>query len=211
MVNETPRKRLDADERTVFATRSAEPQLTITEERADPIGVLVGGQPGAGKIEPRYRNWCCLQMILAACSWLTRTLSVRVCPTMITVVAAGGSDTPEIAYQDAGAIAFSMTNLAIEGRRNVLVDGTLANTDRAVASATRFREAEYTVEFHGMAVHLDPSHARTYSRREAEIQTSLSGYGRATDDQFHHDAVKGYRNTVETFYQAEIRRSDCPL
>lgn len=48
-----------------------------------------------------------------------------------------------------------------------------------------------------MAVDPDLSHARTYSRREAEIASSPTSFGRGVGDQFHDDAVSGLVSTIK--------------
>jgi hypothetical protein len=172
--------------------------LGRTAPREEPTAILTGGQPGSGK------------------SYITRSVGVRfegvgglvvidpdeirpTLPYMKSRIEAGDLDVPDVANVDAGTIAYQMVQIAKRERRNVLVDGTLQNTGRAVGLAEEMREARYGVEFHGMAVYPDLSHARTYTRREEQIEESPTGFGRGVSDEFHDQAVRGYSHTVDTF------------
>lgn len=172
--------------------------LGRTAPREDPTAILTGGQPGSGK------------------SYITKSVGVRfegvgglividpdeirpTLPYMKSRIEAGNLDVPDVANVDAGTIAYQMVQIAKQERRNVLVDGTLQNTQRAVGLAEEMRQARYGVEFHGMAVYPDLSHARTYTRREEQIEESPTGFGRGVSDEFHDQAVRGYSLTVETF------------
>ena len=165
-----------------------------------PRAVLTGGQPGSGK------------------SYIVNSVGVEfegmggvikidpdeirpTLPYMAERIAAGNLDIPNAANIDAGTIAYQMVQIAKEHRRNIVIDGTLQNTSRALDLAGEMRKAEYHVEFHGMATYPDLSHARTYSRREEQIAQSPTGFGRGVSDEFHDQAVKGFGLTVEMFQQ----------
>lgn len=188
----TPRQQVE------HAMRLMERQLTRTSPVAAPRAVLTGGQPGSGK------------------SYIVRSVGVQfegvggavvvdpdeirpTLPYMKERIERGDLDIPGVANVDAGTIAYQMIQIAKREKRNVIVDGTLQNTGRAVDLADELRKAEYGVDFHGMAVYPGLSHARTYKRREEQIEESPTGFGRGVGDEFHDQAVKGYGLTVETF------------
>lgn len=163
-----------------------------------PKVVLTGGQPGSGK------------------SYIVRSVGVEfegmggavvidpdeirpTLPYMKEQIARGDLAIPNEANVDAGTIAYEMVQIAKGERRNLIIDGTLQNTKRAIDLATEMKDAGYDVQFHGMAVYPDLSHARTYTRREEQIAESPTGFGRGVSDEFHDQAVDGYRNTIEAF------------
>ena len=173
-------------------------ELKRSQAVDSPQAILTGGQPGSGK------------------SYIVRSVGVQfegrggvvvidpdairpTLPYMAERILAGNLDIPDAANTDAGTIAYQMIQIAKLEHRNVIVDGTLQNTKRAVDLADELRAADYKVDFHGMAVNPDLSHARTYSRREEQIAESPTGFGRGVSDEFHDQAVKGYGITVETF------------
>jgi predicted ABC-type ATPase len=188
----TPRQQME------HAMRLMERQLPRTSPMDRPRAVLTGGQPGSGK------------------SYIVRSVGVQfegmggavvvdpdeirpTLPYMAERIAKGDLDIPGVANVDAGTIAYQMIQIAKREKRNVIVDGTLQNTGRAVDLADELRKAEYGVHFHGMAVYPGLSHARTYKRLEEQIEQSPTGFGRGVSDEFHDQAVKGYGLTVETF------------
>ncbi|RYF30123.1 MAG: hypothetical protein EOO38_32655, partial [Cytophagaceae bacterium] len=168
---------LSGEERDKLARSLLEVQLDRTKAVEQPEATLTAGQPGSGK------------------SVVVRSISVQYeerggaitidpdairpnIPYMRDRIAKGDLSIPDAAYQDAGTIAAAMMKLGAEANRNIIYDGTLANTFYARQNADYLRDAGYRVEIHAMAVDPDLSHARTYSRREAEIVTSPTGFGR---------------------------------
>lgn len=193
-------KPMDDLQRTAHARQLMADELARTREVARPVAILTGGQPGSGK------------------SYIVRSVGVEfenlggivkidpdevrpTLPYMKSRIAAGDLEIPDAAYSDAGTIAYKMIQVAKAERRNVVIDGTLQNTDRALGLADEMAKAGYEVQFRGMAVHPDLSHARTYTRREEQISKSPTGFGRGVGDDFHDQAVEGYRKTIEAFQQ----------
>lgn len=192
-----PKPLTDAEQKA-HAARLIEPDLIHSFAVPNPRAVLTGGQPGSGK--SYIVNSVGVQfeglggVIVIDPDAIRPTL-----PYMKERIAAGNLDIPDAANIDAGTIAYQMVQIAKEQHRNVIIDGTLQNTGRALDLAGELRAASYNVEFHGMAVNPGLSHARTYSRREDQIANSPSGFGRGVGDDFHFQATKGYAATVEAF------------
>jgi predicted kinase len=189
---------LSDQERAALAQSIADVELANAPAVDQPRALLTGGQPGSGKtvLVDELASQFPDGVVVVDPDEIRPQL-----PYMEDRMARGELAIPPAADVDAGAIAYQVVQAAIEGKRNVLVDGTLKNTDNALSLATQLRGAGYTVELHGMAVYPDLSHARTYGRREAEIATSVSGFGRGVDDAYHHAAVHGYAVTVATVYE----------
>lgn len=191
-------RQLTQAEQRRHASELMRAQLAESQAVDNPQAVLTAGQPGSGK------------------SYIVKTVGVRfeghggvvridpdairpTIPYMKERIERGDLDIPDAAYADAGTIAYEMIQIAKLERRNLIIDGTLQNTGRATDLANELKVSRYGVEFQGMAIPPDLSHARTYSRRELEIKDSASGFGRGVGDEFHDQAVKGYGITVESF------------
>lgn len=186
---------LSAEERDKLARRLLDVQLDRTQPADRPRAAFTAGQPGSGK-----------SMVVRSVSLQFEGVGGAVVidpdairpnvPYMRDRIAKGDLTIPDAAYQDAGTIAAAMMRYAAEHRRNVIYDGTLSNTYYARQNADYLRTSGYRVEIHGMAVAPDLSHARTYSRREAEIAASPTGFGRGVGDAFHDQATKGLLDTI---------------
>jgi len=201
-MTETP-KGLSKDEQARIAQRQANRAIDATLPVASaPTAVLTGGQPGAGKST-------IVQNLVAEFGDKGGIVTIDpdkvrpMIPYMRPLIAMGVEEIPDVANSDAGAIAYQMVWHATAARRNVLIDGTLKNTNNASSLVSKLRSQGYTVELHGMAVYPGLSHARTYARREDEMANSPSGFGRKVDDAYHDDAVRGFAHTVEVFYEGQ--------
>lgn len=187
---------LSTSERDKLARQLIDVQLGTTKAVDEPRAVMTAGQPGSGK------------------SMIVRSISVQFegmggaitidpdairpnIPYMRDRIAKGDLTIPDAAFQDAGTIAAGMMRLGAEANRNIIYDGTLSNTFYARQNVEDLRANGYRVEIHGMAVDPNLSHARTYSRREAEIAASPTGFGRGVGDKFHDDAVAGLVSTIK--------------
>lgn len=189
-------KGMTLDEQKATAARLIEQGLQRSEPVENPRAVITGGQPGSGKsyiVESVGVQFEGMGGVIVIDPDVIRPKL----PYMQDLIAAGSLDIPAVAYLDAGMIAREMTQIAKDERRNVIVDGTLSNPDWALELAGGLRKAAYSVEFHGMAVNPELSHARTYSRREDQIAKSPTAFGRGVGDDFHHNAAKGYPLSVE--------------
>lgn len=199
-MTETP-KGLSKDEQARIAQRQANRAIDATLPVASaPTAVLTGGQPGAGKstiVQNLVAEFGDKGGIVTIDPDKVRPLI----PYMRPLIAMGVEEIPDVANSDAGAIAYQMVWHVTAARRNILIDGTLKNTDNASSLVSKLRSQGYTVELHGMAVYPGLSHARTYARREMEMANSPSGFGRKVDDAYHDDAVRGFAHTVEAFYE----------
>lgn len=163
-----------------------------------PTAILTGGQPGSGK--SAIVDGARAQFEGKGGAIVIDPDEIRpTLPYMKERMERGDLDIPNEANVDAGTIAYQMVQIAKREGRNVVIDGTLQNTKRALDLAGEMRDAGYDVQFHGMAVHPDLSHARTYSRREEQIAQSPTAFGRGVSDEFHDQAVEGYKNTVDAF------------
>lgn len=169
---------------------------------AQPKVVLTAGQPGSGKSMIVNRVSVHFQGIKEPAIIVDPDAIRPTLPYMRERIASGDLNIPGAAFQDAGTIGARVVEMAAEGRRNIIYDGTLSNVKYARMSIENLKEQGYRVEIHGMAVSPDLSHASTYERREIQIKSSATGFGRGVGDDFHDQAVSGLVSTIGTL-QAE--------
>ncbi len=187
-------KPLSADEREKLARDLTNSELDRTPRVSEPLAVLTAGQPGSGKsmivtsMRVQFGNAKAIEI---------NPDEVRPqIPYMRDRIERGDLDIPQAAFSDAGTVASRIMEMSSAESRNIIYDGTLSNSFYAAKTADHLKDQGYRVEVHGMAVAPDLSHASTYDRREAEILTSPTGFGRGVGDEFHDQAVKGLVQTL---------------
>jgi hypothetical protein len=187
-------KPLRDDEREKLARDLTDSELERTPRVANPLAVLTAGQPGSGKsmIVTTMR----VQFGDAKAIEINPDEVRPQIPYMRERIERGDLNIPQAAFSDAGTVAARMMEMSSAANRNIIYDGTLSNSFYALKTADHLKEAGYRVEVHGMAVPPDLSHASTYDRREGEIRTSPTGFGRGVGDEFHDQAVKGLVQTI---------------
>lgn len=189
-------KPLSAGEREALARELTDEQMQIAPAVEKPVAVFTAGQPGSGKSSVVNRVSVNFEVLGAPPAVIDADEVRPNIPYMQDRIAKGDLDIPEAAYGDAGTVAARMMQLAAEARRNIVYDGTLSNPHYAKVNVEFLKQNDYRVEVHGMAVVPDLSHASTYERRELQIQSSPTGFGRGVGDEFHDQAVKGLIETI---------------
>ena len=190
---------LSEAERAALADELAEAELASKGEVPDPVILLTAGQPGSGKSS----IGAVLASRFAGAGGVVQIDPDEIrpmLPYMDPLIEAGSLEIPEYANRDAGAIAYLLVCRMRDSRRNILLDGTLRNEDRAISLVGDMRAAGYTVEVHGMAVYPGLSHARTYLRLAGEMDDSESGFGRGVDDGFHDECATEFVETIKRLY-----------
>lgn len=187
-------KPLNDNEREKLARDLTDSELERTPRVNAPLAVLTAGQPGSGKsmIVTSMR----IQFGDAKAIEINPDEVRPQIPYMRDRIERGDLDIPQAAFSDAGTVAARMMEMSSAENRNIIYDGTLSNSFYALKTADHLKDHGYRVEVHGMAVSPDLSHASTYDRREAEIRTSPTGFGRGVGDEFHDQAVKGLVQTI---------------
>lgn len=103
-------------------------------------------------------------------------------------------------HTDAGQWARELRAIAIEGRRNLILDTTLANADSAVTLIKSLQKEEYDVEIRGVVAHRLESELGV----DARFSTSLdsSGYGRFVPEDVRREAYEALPRNLDKI-QAE--------
>ncbi|WP_010188115.1 zeta toxin family protein [Sphingomonas sp. PAMC 26605] len=189
-------KSLGDAERTALARELTEEQMEIAPAVERPVAIFTAGQPGSGKSMIVNRISVNLEDLGAPPVVIDADEVRPNLPYMRDRIAKGDLEIPAAAYGDAGTIAAQMMEVAAKARRNIVYDGTLSNSHYARINVEKLKLENYRIEIHGMAVAPDLSHASTYERRELQIKSSPTGFGRGVGDDFHNQAVAGLVETI---------------
>ena len=115
--------------------------------------------------------------------------------------------------EDAGDWADELKDKAIEGRRNLIIDGTLKSPDKARDLCEQLKSQGYEVEVRVMAVHADVSIQGIYGRYEkSKDKYDENGKkkeggptpGRWVPEAVHDDAYNGVVDSIRELDQAKI-------
>jgi hypothetical protein len=87
---------------------------------------------------------------------------------------------------------------ACKHKFNIIVEGTMRNSDVPITTAQKFRQAGFKVEAYIIAAPSIVSELGIYDRYYREIQ--INGYGRLSDINSHNEAVEGLRISVDKLY-----------
>lgn len=158
--------RMDKNELSEVAQELIEAKLYQTERQERPTAILLAGQSGAGKSTVSHD----LRQALQARGGYIAVDADHLRHHLPYVEDMDRADVDFSAHtqQDAGALANAIKDEAIKNRRNLVVDGTLRDSDAAFELAKTLRENGYRVELHAMAVNEQISYERATMRYERD-------------------------------------------
>jgi len=181
----------------------SESGLDITSPQDRPRAIVLAGQPGAGKS--------------GVAGSATRELAGDVIPIDPDALRGMHRDTPRLVQQhpytwsghthnDASQWAKELRSLAIEGRRNLILDTTLGNSDSAVALIKELQAKGYDVEVRGVVTHRLKSELGVDSRFTDSLDSK--GFGRYVPDEVRrhvYEALPGHLDKVQAETGIQIR------
>ncbi len=167
--------------------------LAGTEPRSRPRAVLLSGQPGAGKTglskgAEREFDGHGGAVVVDADSLRARH------PRHWDHMRADDRTAAERTHPDAAQWADELVADARDGRRNIVVDGTLKNTDRAEALSRDLRAHGYEVEVRAMAVAKEDAELGVERRYWAAKERA--GAGRWVPPEVQDAAREGQEQTL---------------
>ena len=185
--------RLSPEEHEQIREENRREFLAGTEERDRPRAVLLSGQPGAGKSELSKEAVRELDREGGAVVVDADSLRERH-PRYGDHMRADDLTAAERTHADAAQWAVELAADARDSRRNIVVDGTLKNPDRAEALARSLRAKGYEVEVRAMAVAKEDAELgvkrRYWARKERD------GAGRWVPTQVQDAAREGQEPTL---------------
>ena len=164
-----------------------------------PIGVILGGQPAAGKsllISRIQDDRPELPFVI-----INGDEFRAFHPRFNDFNRVGELDAANATQPLANYIGQALLTEAIKNRYNIIIEGTMRNPDVPVATAHRFRQHGYSPEAHILAVPFDQSLQGIYVRYEQ--QKEIGSSGRFTPVAIHQQAYEGVLKSVERLYQEQ--------
>jgi hypothetical protein len=162
--------------------------------------VILGGQSGSGK------STFAQAVIndLGGPSNVVRidTDALRAYHPKFDEFAASGKMASNITQPDAQAWRDRLEGDAIAGRRNLVIDSTLAWTPNAVATAEKLRAAGYQVEAIVVSAHRTESQLGIEARYYGQLEKF--GKARFVDRQYHDNAYPRIPDTVQAFEEKKL-------
>ena len=177
-----------------LAHEHVELQLYTTAAQAQPRALILAGQSGAGKSTVASDLKADLDTRGGYISVDADEMRTRL-PYFDEL---DGTDLKVAAatQADAGALAQAVRLEAMEARRNIVVDGTLRDSDAAFALAKELRSAGYRVELHALAVNEQISFERATSRYE-DMRTRGEDFARYVPRDWHDRSYAGVVDSVK--------------
>jgi len=195
--------RLDRDEILELASDVVEAKLYQTEPQTQPTAIILAGQSGAGKSTVSHDLRQALELKGGYIAVDADHLRTRL--PYFDELDHSQSDVSSVTQADAAAIADAVRDEAIKNRRNLVIDGTLRDSDKAAELAKHLRDSGYRVELHAMAVNEQISFERATSRYEQ--QRADGQYARNVPKDWHDRSFAGMADSVRRLeYSAAVDR-----
>jgi hypothetical protein len=195
--------RLPAEEfAAIFADGIEAPALSWTTAAEVPRALFLGGQPGCGKstIAPSSAALFGSETFVHVDVDRLREMHPAYLP--IVMDATTERLAPSAVQRDCSTWADMLRDIAMAGRRNMLVEGTMRSHGQVRESVLAMREAGYAVEARIMAVHAKSSEVSLLQRFEHEKQ--ILGYGREIPLDYHDLAAAGIVETVRVIEEEKL-------
>lgn len=153
-----------------------------------PRVVLVGGQPGAGKSKAA-------ELVRDELSRQGGYIHIDADRMRERIPVGNSRPTSQETQSDAGKLVQALRAQAIEGRRNVLEEGTYRDSAAAESFLRARRSDGYAVELLAVATPRAESVLGIYHRHEKQhVQGALNP--RMVEESYHDQAMAGFRDTL---------------
>lgn len=181
---------LSSEEVNEVAQRFYDSRKLKSESRDNPKIVLIAAQPGAGKTVAAARVKEELQkeggFVHVDADKMRHMINLD-----------GAKATSQETQADAGAIANSVRAKAVEGRRNIIEEGTFRNADALSAYIDKARKSGYSLEMVAVATNREESILGIHQRYERQHEAGVDN-PRFVTTEYHDSAMKGFDATIAT-------------
>lgn len=170
---------------------------TVAQEK--PRAILLGGQPGSGKSELARMAQHELSQNGRAVVIDADKLRERN-PVYQALSITDPKNAADLTHKEAAEWARRLTTATVQGRRNLVIDGTMRDPKGVLTLAAKLREHGYTVEARVIAV--SPEVSINRARLRFEEQMAARGVGRFVNQAQHDVAYKGLADSVSVLESA---------
>lgn len=165
----------------------------------NPLVVILGGQPGSGKsVLTEYIQIESRNNFFVIDGDYIRTFH----PHWIYLLKNLEDSAPNLTQNDSNKWVEKLRNDAIKSRTNIIIEGTMRNSEVPLNTARLFKNSGYRVEAHILAVPKSISILGIYERYE--IQKSTQGYGRFSPIPIHDQAYNGIPKSIDILENRNI-------
>ena len=192
---------LPDDEHEAIRKSNARIELADALSAAKPKAIVLAGQPGSGKNGLTKAAMAEFEQSGGAVIVDTDLLRANH-PEYATLNHADDRTAAAFVQTDAGKWADELIIDASDGRRNLIIDGTLKNPNNAVQLCRDLKAKGYEIEIRALAVAKEDSLAGVYGRYE--VQKETKGAGRWVDERIHNSAYDGLPRSLKA-----IERENC--
>ncbi|MDR1935716.1 MAG: zeta toxin family protein [Candidatus Accumulibacter sp.] len=156
--------------------------------QVEPVLVLVGGQPGAGKTAAGH---------MARAELARRGGYVHVdADRMRRKIDTGGTrPSSEETQADAGRLSTELRRIAVLEKRNIIEEGTLRNAEVAGAFLDAMKKEGYKAELLAVATPREESLVGIYQRYEKQHAQGTEN-PRFVTERYHDEAMQGFEKTL---------------
>lgn len=185
--------KLTPEENKDYFENHIKPDLSAdTKSVEQPVFVLIGGQPGAGK--SRVTNAITTQLdnnaiVLDADKFRPQH------PHYFEMVEKEPLNVFDLARDDVNAWLKQAGDFAIEANRHVVMDGTLRDKDHIAKVAQSYKDNGYKVELNIVATHERFSNTSIFERYEEGLKSEK--IGRYVNPEFHKAAYEALPETIK--------------
>nr|WP_172687567.1 zeta toxin family protein [Pseudomonas syringae]ARO44811.1 Zeta toxin [Pseudomonas syringae pv. actinidiae] len=191
--------RLETVEHQLIFEDIARHAMMLSKPVENPVAIILGGQPGAGKA--------------ALSSYATTELggnSIKIDadelrkyhPHFLKLMRENDRDAADLTHRDAAGWAVKLTNLGIKEHRNLVIDGTMRDPESLAKLCSKLQSAGYRIDARVLAVNDLVSRLSIHHRYE--LQHEANGFGRWSNRINHDLAFTGLPLTVDRLETANL-------
>jgi hypothetical protein len=184
--------RLETVEHQLIFEDIARHAMMLSKPVENPVAIILGGQPGAGKA--------------ALSSYASTELggnSIKIDadelrkyhPHFLKLMRENDRDAADLTHRDAAGWAVKLTNLGIKEHRNLVIDGTMRDPESLAKLCSKLQSAGYRIDARVLAVNDLVSRLSIHHRYE--LQHEANGFGRWSNRINHDLAFTGLPLTVD--------------
>jgi chloramphenicol 3-O-phosphotransferase len=191
----------ESEVREIFNTvKISSPLLKGLHTENNPVIAILGGQSAAGKsnMTNSFKNLFPEKTFLSINGDLYRTYH----PNHDDIAKYNVKHYSAITQNFSNIFTQELLTVALNNKFNVIVEGTMRNSDVTANTAKTFRENGFEVHACVIAAHPAFTELGIYKRYQEQVKKF--GYGRLADVSVHDEAVTGLLNSVNHLYQDKL-------
>jgi len=185
--------KLDKKQHDAIYQKLEKEMLADSAPSAEPTIVIIGGQPGSGKLglEKHIRETTFAGISPAVIDSNNYRKSH---PQFEEIAMLDDKKMAERTNPDARLWTQELLHSAAKNRRDIILQGTMRNKETVMDIICRLKEQGYKVHIAGLAVGAESSRLGIQLMYEDQKQTI--GYGRWVSSEFHDEAYKNFPETL---------------